>query len=91
MGCHGDPANPDSATVAPHLGNIANVAAEREPGVSAEQYIYDSILDPNKFIAPDCPNGPCFEPSIMRADYGTVMSLQEMADLVAYYMTLSSE
>jgi len=90
-GCHGDPANPDSATVGPSLGNIANVAAEREPGVSAEQYIYDSILNPNNFIAPECPNGPCLEPSVMRADYGTVLGLQDMADLIAYYMTLSNE
>lgn len=91
LGCHGDPANPDSATVGPHLGNIANVAAVREPGVSAEQYIYESILYPNMYIAPDCPNGPCLEPSVMRADYGTVLSLEEMADLITYYMTLSNE
>lgn len=90
VGCHGDPANPASAAVGPNLGNIGNDAADRVPGMSAEQYIYESILDPNAFVTPDCPNGPCLEPSVMRADYGLVLSEQEMADLIAYYMTLTN-
>lgn len=90
VGCHGDPANPASATVGPNLGNIGNDAATRVPNMPAEQYIYDSILNPNDFIAPECPNGPCSEPSVMRADYGLVLSEQDMADLIAYYMTLTN-
>ena len=68
------------ALVGPPLGNIANVAAERVPGQSAEQYIYESILHPNNMIAPDCPNGPCSDPSQMRLDYGSVLTEQQMAD-----------
>jgi hypothetical protein len=83
--------DPASALVGPYLGNIANDAATRVSGVSAEQYIYESILDPNKFITEDCPNGPCNEPSQMRLDYGGVLSEQDMADLVTYYMTLTGE
>lgn len=89
-GCHGDPDNPGSAAVGPHLGNIGNVAATQVPGMSAEQYIYESILNPNAYIVPECPTGPCAEPSVMRADYGLVLSAQDMADLVAYYMTLTN-
>ena len=59
--------------------------------MSAEQYIYESILDPNAFIAPDCPTGPCVDPSLMRLDYGGVFDEQDMADMVAYMMTLTGE
>jgi cytochrome c2 len=90
--CHGDPATPGSNAVGPHLGNIGNDAATRVDGESAEQYIYDSILNPDKFIAPDCPNAPCTEPSLMTSsDFGGRMSPQDMADLIAYYMTLTNE
>jgi mono/diheme cytochrome c family protein len=89
--CHGDPSDPGSATVGPHLGNIANDAATRVDGMSAAQYIYESILNPNAFITPDCPNGPCFEPSAMPANFGDRMSEQDMADLIAYYLTLTGD
>ncbi|MGH2538433.1 MAG: c-type cytochrome [Candidatus Promineifilaceae bacterium] len=92
VGCHGDPGQPDSNPVGPWLGNIANVAATRVEGASAEQYIYASILNPNNFIAPICARGqPCGEPSAMPLEFGEDMSLQDMADIVAYYMTLSAE
>jgi len=87
--CHGQPDGSAPAVVGPDLSNIANDAATRIAGVAAEQYIYESILDPNAFIAPNCPNGPCNEPSQMRLDFGTVLSEQNMADLIAYYMTLT--
>lgn len=92
IACHGDPAgDPSSATVGPWLGNIGNDAATRIEGKSAAQYIYESILDPNSFIAPECPAGPCFEPSTMRNDYPFSMNEQDMADIVEYYLTLTSE
>ncbi len=86
--CHGQIGSPNSAVVGPYQGNIANDAATRIAGTSAEQYIYESILDPNAFIAPDCPNGPCNDPSQMRLDYGDVLDQQDMADLVTFLMTL---
>jgi cytochrome c553 len=89
--CHGDPTgDPSSAVVGPWLGNIGNDASTRVEGESAQQYIYQSILDPNAFIAPECPTGPCSEPSAMRADFGFVLSEQDMADLIAHYMTLTT-
>lgn len=90
--CHGDPQGASSsATVGPWLGNIGNDASTRVEGLSAAQYIYESIMDPNAFIAPQCPNGPCPEPSPMRMDYPNIMNEQDMADLVEYYLTLTSE
>jgi hypothetical protein len=88
--CHGDPRVPDSNMVAPHLANIARIAAQRVPGVSASQYIYDSILYPNNFVAPNCAHDqPCATPSVMPS-YGDVLPLQEMSDLVAYLSQLQS-
>jgi len=92
-GCHGTPETSADIHlgVGPHLGDIAVVAADRVPGMSAEQYLYESILDPNKFVVEECPLGPCIDPSQMRVDYPMALSEEAMADLIAYYMTLTGE
>ena len=82
--CHGDPDTRDSARLGPHLGDLARVGATRVTGMSAAQYAYESLLDPNAFIAPECPgHQPCARPSAMPL-YGEVLSPREMADLVSY-------
>jgi hypothetical protein len=88
VACHGDPRIPESNLVAPHLGEIGALAAQRVPGTSASQYIYDSILYPNAFVAPKCARDlPCATPSVMPS-YGDVLPLQEMSDLVAFLSQL---
>lgn len=92
--CHGQPEDdPSSAAVGPWLGEIKNDGANRIQGLLAQDYIYESILDPNAFIAPDCPNGPCNDPSLMPGDFAFRMSLnpQDMADMLAYLMGDSYE
>jgi len=87
--CHGLPDEPGSNSVGPWLGDIATNAPTRIDGYSAEDYIYESILEPNAFIAPDCPNGPCTTPSLMRADYPLTIGNtdpQNMANLLAYLL-----
>jgi mono/diheme cytochrome c family protein len=92
VGCHGDPATPGSNAVGPWLGNIANDAATRIEGMSAEDYIFDSILHVDNFIAPICARDqPCTSPSAMPSTFGQQLSLEDMANLIAYYMTLSTE
>lgn len=84
VACHGDPEEPGSNTIGPHLGTIATDADTRQPDVPGMQYIYEAILDPNAFIAPRCQAElPCAAPSAM-PDYSTLLALQEMADLLAY-------
>lgn len=87
-GCHGLPEEAGSATVGPWLGDIATNGSERIDGYSAQDYIYDSILNPNAFISPDCPTGPCTEPSLMPGDFANRMgnNPQEMADILSYLM-----
>lgn len=84
--CHGQIDEEGSNQVGPWLGNIANVGPERQEGYTAADYIYESVLKPNALIAPDCPTGPCNDPSQMRGDYGEVMSLQDMADIMAFLL-----
>jgi mono/diheme cytochrome c family protein len=90
VGCHGDPTSEGSNAIGPWLGNIHQEGATRIDGISSEQYIYESILNPNDFIAPVCVNGnPCSE-GVMPADFGDRMSLQDMADLIAYLMSFGN-
>ena len=84
--CHGDPKVPGSNNIGPHLGAIANQAERRISGKGAPQYIYESILEPDSFIAPECKGGaPCQKPSAM-PDYSTLVNLQDAADLLGYLL-----
>ncbi|MEI2827849.1 MAG: hypothetical protein V9F04_16730 [Dermatophilaceae bacterium] len=33
-----------------NIGRLFTTAATREPGVGAKEYLYESIVDPNKFV-----------------------------------------
>lgn len=86
--CHGDLARVEAPRIAPFLGDFARVGATRVAGKSAAQYAYESLLDPNALIAPECAAGvPCARPSIMPL-YGESVTQQEMADLVRYLVSL---
>jgi mono/diheme cytochrome c family protein len=85
--CHGDPAVAGSNAVGPHLGEIGTVGGDRIAGLSATDYIYQSILHPNDFIAPICANDqPCTEPSSMPPNFGQRMTEQDMADVIEYLL-----
>lgn len=82
--CHGRPETAGSATLGPDLADLARTGATRREGLDAADYIYESLLDPDAFIAPTCAGGrPCPRPSAM-PPYGERMSLQDMADILAY-------
>ena len=74
--------------IGPDLTNIASVAATRVPGQSAEDYIRESILDPNAYVVPDCPTGPCGIPTLMPLDISGTMEDAEYEELVEYLLTL---
>ena len=88
IACHGDPAIPESNNVGPHLGGIAAAAGGRIEGVAAPQYLYESIVEPGAFIAPECKGGaPCSEPTAM-PEYASLVDLQDAADLLTYLLEL---
>ncbi len=91
MACHGDPGVPGSNNVGPHLGTIGATAGTRIEGLPAAQYIYESILEPSAFIAPECKDGqPCQEPTAM-PEYASLVTLEHVADLVTYLLEQTGE
>ena len=74
--------------VGPDLSAIGLVAESRIAGMSAEEYLRQSILEPNIYITPDCPNGPCI-PNIMPRDYVSRLSPEQLDLVVAYLLTLT--
>lgn len=84
--CHGDPKVPDSNNIGPHLGRIGAEASDRVKDLRAEQYIYESIMEPDAFIAPECKGGvPCEAPTAM-PEYSSLVTVQDAADLLAYLL-----
>lgn len=75
-----------SGVVGPDLTRIGTVAGTRIDGLTAEDYIRESILDPNAFISPDCPTGPCAEPSVMIANFSELISEEELDSLVVFLL-----
>lgn len=86
VACHGRIERPGSNFVGPHLAAIGSTAASRDAEKSAPQYLYESVLRPNDYIVETCRDGrPCTSPSAM-PDYGELLSLQDMADLISFMM-----
>ena len=83
--CHGNPLIPDTNTVGPALEDIGIVAGAREPGKSAAQYLYESMISPDIFIAPECKNRPCDDPSAM-PPFGDLIRAEHMPDLLAFLL-----
>ena len=91
IGCHVIPGVPNAAgQIGPNLTNIGVTAATRIEGYSSEEYIRESLLEPNKFIAPQCPTGPCL-PNLMVQNLGDILTSQELDTVVAYLTTLGTK
>jgi mono/diheme cytochrome c family protein len=66
----------------PSLAQIGLTAGERVPGLSAEEYLRQSILDPNAYLVDDYTRG------LMPPGYGDNLTEDEIDSLVAYLLTL---
>ena len=61
-GCHTFGPAGSNGTIGPNLDELAAAAAKREPGKSAEEYVRESLLKPEAFLAPGFGNAmPSFE------------------------------
>jgi mono/diheme cytochrome c family protein len=78
--CHS--LRPGETVVGPSLAGISGIAAQRVSGKSAEAYLRESIVDPDAYMVEG------FGPGIMPSTYATQLSDEQIADLVAYLMTL---
>ncbi len=88
--CHTIGALGEQHKVGPDLSAIGLIAAQRVAEMTAEEYIRDSILAPNNYMAPDCPNGPCLA-NIMPRDYSIRLSPAQMDTLTAYLLTMQGQ
>ncbi len=77
--CHADLSIGPAFQGDPPLGARAGT---RRSGYPAEVYLYESIVQPNAYIVPG------FKRDIMPAEYGEALTDQELADLVAYLLTM---
>jgi cytochrome c551/c552 len=68
--------------VGPSWYDLGNHAATRVAGESAPLYLYNSIVLPNQYILEG------FLANLMPQTYADQLSEQEMADLIAYLLTL---
>jgi cytochrome c peroxidase len=78
-----------TGTVGPDLSAIGAVAAERKPGLSGEAYLTESIVDPDAFLAPDCPSGSC-PAGVMLKTFADVLSESELTTIVDYLAALGT-
>ena len=82
-GCHNLDLPQDASNrgpVGPNMGNLAENAAIRVDGLSAEEYVYQSITEPGAHVVEGYITG------IMPADYSTKMSEEEIQGLVAWLL-----
>jgi cytochrome c2 len=66
----------------PGKSPLATVAATRKSGYSTGLYLYESIVNPSAFVVQG------FQSDVMPKDFGSKLSQQEQADLIAYLLTM---
>ena len=72
----------EKANLGPGLLNIKDRAATRVEGVTAAEYIYQSIVDSKSYTVEG------FDPELMPQNWAEIYSDLEIFDIVAYLMTL---
>lgn len=78
--CHS--LNPGERRVGPSLAGIATRAETRVPGMSAREYLYQSIVEPDAYVVPGYPAG------VMPPNYRELLTEEDIQDLVAFLLTL---
>lgn len=93
--CHTIAGIPNAVgVIAPNLSDISMAADEHfksgsytGKATTAEDYIRESILDPNLFLAPTCPTGPCTA-NVMPATLSSTLNTDELNAIVKYLGSL---
>ncbi|UCC54500.1 MAG: hypothetical protein JSV68_11150, partial [Anaerolineaceae bacterium] len=62
---------------------LGNRAGSYKEGMSAEEYLRESIVDPDAHFVEG------FTPGVMYQNYATELKASELNDLIAYMMTLN--
>ncbi|HHC09595.1 MAG TPA: hydrogenase iron-sulfur subunit [Actinobacteria bacterium] len=77
--CHS--LRPDKVVVGPSLHGVATRAATRVPGMTAEEYLRESIVDPGAYVVEGFPD-------VMLRNFEEILTEDEIDDLVAFLLTL---
>ncbi len=67
--------------IAPNLSGLTERAPHRIEGLSAQEYVLNSILNPSGFVVEGFQN-------VMYPGYAEQLSQQDLTDLLAYLLTL---
>lgn len=78
--CHS--LDPGTTLVGPSLAGVGSRAADRVPGLSEEEYLRQSILEPSAYVVDGFVDG------LMPGDWGDVLTAAEVDGLVAYLVAL---
>jgi cytochrome c5 len=91
-GCHRLDKDDLETVSAPGLKGIADRAATRVPGMSAEEYLRQETVDPEAYIVQGTVEGDWQGRGGSRGmptNYGTELSEADINDLIAFMLTLS--
>ncbi len=78
--CHS--LDPNTTLVGPSFDGVATRAATRVPGMTAEEYLRESIVDPDAYVVEG------FPPGQMIPTYLDILSEEDIDNLVAFLLTL---
>ncbi len=89
--CHGNLDDANTARVGPWLGQMSQPDyLPPVAGYTPADYLLESIVDPSAYISDDCPTGPCSgPPSEMPVNFGRTMTIEKLADVMAYILQSS--
>lgn len=79
--CHQTVTGQFSFSVGPNLDGIGERAGTRVDGLTAEEYLHQSILEPERYLVSGYRD-------IMYPDYSAHLSEQDIQDLIAFLLTL---
>ena len=86
--CH-NPNEPIDGT-GPYQYGIANRAGSRIEGYTAEEYLRESILEPNAYLV-EREDGTTWTEGVMPTDWAQVLTDEDVDHIVAYLLTLDQE
>lgn len=93
--CHTIPGIPGAVgTIGPDLSSMSTVAASHltdsayaGKAKTAEEYIFESVTDPEIFVVQNCPTGPC-QSGLMPPNLSEILTGDEVNMIVGYLATL---
>ncbi|MCB9111909.1 MAG: 4Fe-4S dicluster domain-containing protein [Anaerolineales bacterium] len=75
----------DERIIGPSFYGIADRAGNRVPGLTAEEYLHQSIVEPNAFVVPGYPSGQMIQ------NFGDILTEEQIEDLIAFLMTMKEK